>query len=88
AYMDPVGTCFALLILKRSNLAKDLQLVVQEAPSGSMPDVSGPTIVQGMDAFSRPSGKRQAPPSMPGTASGPVPSPPLGPSITRTPNTK
>jgi hypothetical protein len=28
-YPGPVGTCFALLILKRSNFAKDLQLTVR-----------------------------------------------------------
>lgn len=82
---EPVGTCFALLILKRSNFAKDLQLAVQEPPSRAMSDVSGPIILQGMDAFSRPIGKRHGPSTMPGTAIGPSPSTQLGPSIIRTP---
>jgi hypothetical protein len=73
---DPVPTCFALLVLKRSNFAKDLQLAVQEPPSPAMSDVSGPIILQGPDAFLGQSRKPQ----------GPVQ--PLGPSITRTPQTK
>lgn len=84
----PVGTCFALLVLKRSNFAKDLQLTVQEAPSRSMPDIAGPTIVQGIDAFMQRSSQPRSSPSMPGTAIRPGASKPLGPSITRTPNSK
>ena len=73
---DPVGTCFALLVLKRSNLAKDLQLAVQESPPRSMPDISGPIILQGPDAFLGQTGKPH------------IPAPPLGPSITQTPQAK
>ena len=85
---EPVGTCFALLILKRSNFAKDLQLAVQEPPSRPMPDMEGPVILQGMDAILRGTGKPQAPPSMSGAASRPSSSTPLGPSIMRSPNGK
>lgn len=74
---EPVGTCFALLVLKRSNFTKDLQLAVQERPSSPMPNVSGPTILQGMDAFLDQTSQPQRPAS-----------PPLGPSITQTPKTK
>ncbi len=73
---DPTGTCFALLVLARSNVAKDLQLTVQESPPRPMPDISGPTILQGPDAFLGQTGKPHVPP------------PPLGPSITQTPQTK
>jgi hypothetical protein len=85
---DPIGTCFALLILKRSNFAKDLQLAVQESPSHSMPGLSGPTILQGKDAFLKPTGKPPGAASMPGTAIRPGSAAPLGPSITQTPNNK
>jgi hypothetical protein len=85
---DPVGTCFALLVLKRSNFAKDLQLAVQETPSSPMTGIAGPTIVQGMDAFMQGTAKPKAPPSMPGTAIRPAAPKPLGPSITQTPNSK
>lgn len=70
---DPVGTCFALLVLKRSNFAKDLQLTVQEQPA---PEVSGPVILQGADVFLNRIDKPKPPP------------PPLGSSLTRTPPTK
>ncbi|MGH7169546.1 MAG: hypothetical protein ACRELG_04625 [Gemmataceae bacterium] len=85
---DPIGTCFALLILKRSNFAKDLQLAVQESPSRPLSDVSGPTILQGMDAFMRPTGKPHSPNSLSGTAIEPRPATRLGPSITRTQDAK
>lgn len=85
---EPVGTCFALLILKRSNLAKDLQLAVQEAPPRRVPDLSGPTILQGRDALLRATGKLPGPASMPGTAIRPASSTPLGPSIIQMPNNK
>lgn len=74
---DPAGTCFALLILKRSNFTKDLQLAVQERPSSPMPNVSGPRILEGMDAILEQNRKPQAPAT-----------PLLGPSITQTPKTK
>lgn len=73
---DRVGTCFALLVLKRSNLAKDLQLAVQEPPPRVMPDLSGPVILQGPDAFLGQTVKPHAP------------APPLDQSITLTPQTK
>jgi hypothetical protein len=73
---DPAATCFALLVLKRSNLARDLKLTVQEPPSPSLPDVAGPTILQGPDAF------------LGQTAKPRDPARPLGPSIMRTPRTK
>jgi hypothetical protein len=46
---DVIGTCFALLILKRSNFAQDLQLAVKEPPgqeesSRPWPDMSSPTV--------------------------------------------
>ncbi|HTU94023.1 MAG TPA: hypothetical protein VMF69_28340 [Gemmataceae bacterium] len=88
AYMDPVGTCFALLILKRSNLAKDLQLAVQEQPAPPMPDIAGPNILQGPDVFLRRNDKPKQPASLPGIIVRPGPPAPLGPSISRTPNDK
>ncbi|MGH7172687.1 MAG: hypothetical protein ACRELG_20595, partial [Gemmataceae bacterium] len=45
------STCLALLVLKRSNFAKDLQLTVQEQPLPLMPERTGRTILQGRDAF-------------------------------------
>jgi hypothetical protein len=48
-YPWPVGTCFALLILKRSNLVSDLQLTVRQPPP--RPGPGGPTIVEGRDAI-------------------------------------
>lgn len=72
---DPIATCFALLILKRSNFAKDLQLAVQP-PASPLPALSnGPTILQG-------------PSSLRGTVISPSPSSALGPSITRTRQSK
>jgi hypothetical protein len=85
---NPVDTCFALLILKRSNFAKDLLLTVKEPPSHPMPAISGPTILQGPDAFLGQTGKSQDLAPASGTAISPSPSPPLGPSIIRTPKTK
>jgi hypothetical protein len=85
---DPVETCFALLILKRSNLAKDLQLAVNEPPSRPKPAVSGPTILQGLDALLGQTSKSQSPAPLEGTAKSPSPSPPLGPPVMRMPNTK
>lgn len=88
AMNDTVSTCFALLILTRSNFAKDLQLAVQEPPSRPMPavsgpknlqkpDASGPTILQGPDAFLGQTRKPERPASTP-----------LGPSIKQIPKTK
>ncbi len=48
-YSDPVGTCFALLVLRRSNLARDLQLTVRDKPRRA-PEPAGPSIIQGPDA--------------------------------------
>jgi hypothetical protein len=73
---DPVGTCFALLVLKRSNLAKDLQLAVRERPPRARPDISGPIILQGPDVF------------LGQTIKPHPPAPPIGQSITLTPQTK
>jgi hypothetical protein len=84
---EPVSTCFALLILKRSNFAHDLQLAVQEPPSRPVRDLGRPTIVQGRDAILGSTGKPPSTVAMPGTAGGVAPSNPLGPSIARTPNT-
>jgi len=50
-YPSPVGTCFALLVLKRSNLAHDLQLTVQGQPTRRDAGLNGPTILQGPDAL-------------------------------------
>jgi hypothetical protein len=49
---DVIGTCFALLILKRSNFAKDLQLAVEAQPgqeqlSRPWPDMSSPIAPPG-----------------------------------------
>jgi hypothetical protein len=85
---NPVGTCFALLVLKRSNFAKDLQLAVQEPPSRPNPDLSGPVILQGPDAQLGQLGKSQAPAPLVGSANRTIPSPPLGPPVTRTPTDK
>lgn len=85
---DPVGTCFALLVLKRSNFAKDLQLAVRERPSRPMAGVSGPTILQGPDVFLGQSGKRRSPAVMPGMSGAPPSPPALGPSIIQTPRDK
>jgi hypothetical protein len=80
-YGGPVGTCFALLILKRSNLARDLQLAVPSEPtrrpSEEMQGVGernapaappGPTIIQLPGGAA--SGKKPLPsggvPEMPG----------------------
>jgi hypothetical protein len=73
---DPVGTCFALLVLKRSNLAKDLQLAVRERPPRPMPGISEPVILQGPDIFLGQTSKSHPP------------APPIGSSITLTPQTK
>jgi hypothetical protein len=84
---DVVGTCFALLILKRSNFAADLQLAVRQPPAPQR-DLTGPTILQGVDAMQGLAGKPKPPPPMQGTTGG-TPSPSgLGPSITRTPGSK
>jgi hypothetical protein len=85
---DPVGTCFALLVLKRSNFAKDLQLAVKEPPSHPLPDVSGPTILQGLDAFMGQTGKPPVATPMPGMAKPPSSLPLPGPSIARPPSAK
>lgn len=84
-YAGPIGTCFALLILKRSNLAHDLQLAVGEPPRRG-PNVAGPTVIQGPDAALGPTTTRRGPAGMPGLAgqSGqPGDGGSLGPSITR-----
>jgi hypothetical protein len=81
-YAAPIGTCFALLILKRSNLAHDLQLAVGE-PSRRGPDVTGPIVIQGPDAALGPTTTRRGPPGMPGITGQPGEAGSLGPSITR-----
>lgn len=73
---DPATTCFALLVLKRSNLAKDLHLAVQDPQSPAMPEVCEPIILQGVDTFLGQTGRPRSPAQ------------PLGPSITQTPPTK
>jgi hypothetical protein len=50
-YHSPVGTCFALLILKRSNVAHDLHLTIQGASPQREPGLSGPAILQGTDSL-------------------------------------
>jgi len=71
------STCLALLVLKRSNFAKDLRLTVQEQPSPLMPEISGRTILQSPDAFSGQTRKLQRPAVLP-----------LDPSMLQTPKTK
>ena len=83
-----VGTCFALLVLRRSNFAQDLQIAVQKRPSPPTPDISGPTILLGPDVFLGQTSKANQPASMPSTALCPGAAPPLGPSISQTPNPK
>jgi hypothetical protein len=73
---DPVGTCLALLVLKRSNFAQDLQLAVQEPGSRPMPEISLPIIREGPDVFLGQTNKPRPP------------APPIGPSIAVTPQTK
>jgi hypothetical protein len=80
-FSAPVGTCFALLILKRSNLAHDLQLTVQ-SPPGRGGDLDGPTILQGPDAALGPTTTRPKTPEMQGTASQGTDSRALGPTVT------
>jgi hypothetical protein len=81
-YAAPIGTCFALLILKRSNPAHDLQLAVGEPPRRG-PDVTGPTVIQGPDAALGPTTTRRGSPGMRGIAGQPGDAGTLGPSITR-----
>lgn len=81
-YAGPIGTCFALLILKRSNLAHDLQLAVGEPPRGG-PDFTGPTVIQGPGAALGPTTTRRGPPGMPGIAGQPGDAGSLGKTITR-----
>ncbi len=85
-YPSPVGTCFALLILKRSNLAHDLQLTVQgQSPRRGL-DLTGPTIRQGADAPLASTTTRQGPAPLQGTAL-PGGSPGrLGPTVIQQPN--
>src|SRR5579883_374952 len=85
---DPVNTCFALFILKRSNFAKDLQLAVNEHPSHPIPAVSGPTILQGPEALTRQTGKTESLSPLSGTVVSPTTPPSLGPSVTQTPKSK
>ena len=85
---EPVGTCFALLILKRSNLAADLQLAVQERPGSPMLEATGPIILQGRDAILGQTARPRTPSLLPGTAGSATTSPALGPSITRTPKNR
>jgi hypothetical protein len=49
-YSDPVGTCFALLVLRRSNFAHDLQLTVKGQPPRRGPQPTEPAIIQGPEA--------------------------------------
>lgn len=84
---DPVETCFALLILTRSNFTKDLQLAVQNRPSPPMPNLSGSTILQGPEARIGQTEKPKTATPMPIIINRPIPSPPVGPAIIRTPNT-
>lgn len=83
-----VDTCFALLILKRSNFAADLQLAIQEPPSRPLDEITGPKIVQGLDELAGQTSKKPTPPLMQGMTAAPASSPELGPSITRTPKKK
>ncbi len=82
-YPPPVGTCFALLVLKRSNLAHDLQLTVQgQAPSRGA-ELGGPTIRQGPGATLGPTTAPRGSADMPGTAVRGGTLPPLGPTTTQ-----
>jgi len=83
-----IDTCFALLILKRSNFAQDLQLAVEVPHARPLREITGPIILQGPAALQGLSGKPAHPPEMPGTANGANSPPALGPSITRTPGSK
>ena len=86
-YESPIGTCFALLILKRSNLAHDLQLAVGEPPRRGAA-VTGPTVIQGPEAALGPTSTRRGSAAMPGIAGQPGLSGnagSMGPSITRQP---
>jgi hypothetical protein len=50
-HIAPVGTCFALLILKRSNVARDLQLAIKQlGPNRDPNPANGPTILKGPGA--------------------------------------
>jgi hypothetical protein len=83
-----VDTCFALLILKRSNFAQDLQLAVQQPPSPPKGEGLGPTIIQGRDAIEELTNRPVPSPAPPSTTSTTTPPSTLGPSITRTPQKK
>jgi hypothetical protein len=87
-WRNVIDTCFALLILKRSNFAQDLQLAVEEPHARPLREITGPIILQGPAALQGLSGKPAHPPVMPGTAGGASSPPALGPSITRTPGNK
>ncbi len=85
---NAIDTCFALLILKRSNFAPDLQLAVQEPPARPKGGSMGPTIIQGRDAIEGLTTKPSPSPALPSTTGATAPSTKLGPSITRTPEKK
>ncbi len=84
-YASPVGTCFALLILKRSNVAHDLQLTVQSHSPRGGAALGGPTILQGRDAFIGPTTTQRSPAGMSGTTIQGGSSPPLGPTTIQGP---
>ncbi len=85
---NAVDTCFALLILNRSNFAPDLQLAVQQPPARPKGGSMGPTIIQGRDAIEGLTTKPPLSPLPPSTTGTTTPSTKLGPSITRTPEKK
>jgi hypothetical protein len=70
-YEAPIGTCFALLVLRRSNLAHDLQLTVKGQPPRRRPQPTEPAIIQGPEAALGPkpdiTGAGRAPKPLEGT---------------------
>jgi hypothetical protein len=87
-YPSPIGTCFALLILKRSNVAHDLQLAVQGQPKRKPADPLGPIITQGPGTVLSPIASGKGPKEMPGTGVRETPAKPLGPTTTQSPGGK
>jgi hypothetical protein len=87
SYTSPVGTCFALLILKRSNVAHDLQLTVQESKPRRDTGLDGPTILQGREAVLGATTGQRRPAGMSGIVPGNAASSALGPTIIHGPRT-
>src|SRR5262249_17411446 len=49
-YASPIGPCFALRVLRRSNRAQDLHPPVRSQPPHHGPRPTGPSIIQGPEA--------------------------------------